>query len=84
MSIIVDFCVSNVINHIIEKLHLKRKINAEIDFNFDKMSLFMSFMMNKFLNERDSFVYIERITFSTFSFINVFHSIIRAFASYLC
>ena len=66
MSIIVNFCVSNVINYIIEKLHLKRKIDAKIDFNFNEMLLFMSFMINKFLNERNSFVYIERMTFSIF------------------
>ena len=68
MLMIVDFCVSNVINYIIEKLHLKRKIDAKIDFNFDEMLLFMLFMMNKFLSERNSFVHIERITFSTFFF----------------
>ena len=64
MLVIADFCVSNVINHNIEKLHLKRKINAKTDFNFDEMLLFMSFMMNEFLNEQNLFVHIERMTFS--------------------
>ena len=63
MLVIADFCVSNVINYIIEKLHWKKEIKAKIDFNFDKMLLFVSFIMNGFLNERDSFVHIERITF---------------------
>ena len=84
MSVIANFCVLNVINYIIEKLHLKRKIDAKIDFNFNKMSLFMSFIINKFLNERNLFVYIERMTFSIFFFINLSHSIIREFTSYLC
>ena len=68
MSVIANFCVSNVINYIIEKLHLNIKIDAKIDFNFDKMSLFMSFMINKILNERNLLVYIKRMTFSIFFF----------------
>ena len=64
MSVIADFCVSNVITHIIEKSHLKKEIDFEkFDFNFYEMSLFMSFMMNEFLSERDSSMHIERMTF---------------------
>ena len=66
MSIIADFCVSNVINHIIDQLHLKKEIDAKIYFNSDEMSLFMSFMINKFLSERNSFGHIEHMTFSIF------------------
>ena len=67
MSVIADFCVSNVINHIIEKSHLKREIDLEkLDFNSDEMSLFMSFM-NESSSERDSSVHIERMAFSIIS-----------------
>ena len=84
MLVIADFCVSNVINYIIEKLHLKRKIDAKIDFNSDEMSLFMLFIMNKSLSKRNLFVHIERTIFSSSFSINLSYSIIRKFASYLC
>ena len=50
-----------------KKSHLKRNIDFEkFYFNFDEVLLFMSFMINKFLNKQDLFVHIKRITFSKF------------------
>ena len=83
MLIILNFCVSNVINHIIEKLYLKKKVDAKIDFHFDEMLLFMSLIINKFLDEQNLFLYIQRMIFSILFFINLFFSIIRGFVSYL-
>ena len=84
MSVIADFCVSNVINYIIEKLYLKRRINAKsISTLIKSHCLCRLWWINFWTNA----IYLYTLTawyFQFFSIMNLFRSIIREFASYLC